>query len=219
MVKGSEVDGWQTPCLLDKSLLVHHVLRYDTAKFDFRSAVQAALGWPHELSRLHEKPVEAASSTPPSLHRGQIQARMSGSAGRDEAKQQKSAWLQHNDGYRQLLEVFRKFVREVILPHLGCDVLFQAVPVLRCVLPGSVAPCQPHVDADYFHDASELNFWLPLTAVAGANSLYSESAPGLGDYAPFDLAYGECMRFYGNRCRHYTVANSTMTTVSRSTFA
>ena len=174
--------------------------------------MQAALGWPHELSRLHEKPVEAASSTPPSLHRGQIQARMSGSAGRDEAKQQKSAWLQHNDGYKQLLEVFRKFVREVILPHLGCDVLFQAVPVLRCVLPGSVAPCQPHVDADYFHDASELNFWLPLTAVAGANSLYSESAPGLGDYAPFDLDYGECMRFYGNRCRHYTVANSTMTT-------
>ena len=191
MVKGSEVDGWQTPCLLDKSLLVHHVLRYDTAKFDFRSAVQAALGWPHELSRLHEKPVEAASSTPPSLHRGQIQARMSGSAGRDEAKQQKSAWLQHNDGYKQLLAVFRKFVREVILPHLGGDVLFQAVPVLRCVLPGSVAPCQPHVDADYFHDASELNFWLPLTAVAGANSLYSESAPGLGDFAPFELGYVE----------------------------
>ena len=163
MVKGSEVDGWQTPCLLDASLLVHHVLRYDTAKFDFRAAVQAALGWPHELSRLHEKPVEAASTTPPSLHRGQIQARMSGSAGRDEAKQQKSAWLQHNDGYKQLLETFRKFVREVILPHLGCDVLFQAVPVLRCVLPGSVAPCQPHVDADYFHDASELNFWLPVS--------------------------------------------------------
>ena len=44
MVKGSEVDGWQTPCLLDASLLVHHVLRYDTAKFDFRAAVQAALG-------------------------------------------------------------------------------------------------------------------------------------------------------------------------------
>ena len=88
------------------------MLRYDTAKFDFRSAVQAALGWPHELSRLHEKPVEAASSTPPSLHRGQIQARMSGSAGRDEAKQQKSAWLQHNDGYKQLLAVFREFVRD-----------------------------------------------------------------------------------------------------------
>ena len=92
-----EVDGWQTPCLLDASLLVHHVLRYDTAKFD-SSCVQAALGWPHELSRLHEKPVEAASTTPPSLHRGQIQARMSGSAGRDEAKQQKSVYCAH-DGY------------------------------------------------------------------------------------------------------------------------
>ena len=38
----------------------------------------------------------------------------------------------------------------------------QSEPVLRVVLHDSVAPCKPHCDADYYHDASELNFWVPL---------------------------------------------------------
>ena len=29
-------------------------------------------------------------------------------------------------------------------------------------MPGSVPPTKRHCDADYYHDASELNFWVPL---------------------------------------------------------
>ena len=49
---------------------------------------------------------------------------------------------------------------------------------------------------------------MPLTRVSGTNSLQVESAPGLGDFRSLDLSYGECFRFNGNRCRHYTEPNS-----------
>ena len=62
------------------------------------------------------------------------------------------------------------------------------------------------------YQASEINVWLPLTRVYGANTLWAESVPGKGDFRPFDLAYGQAAVFYGNRCRHYTMANTTPTT-------
>ena len=42
--------------------------------------------------------------------------------------------------------------------------------------------------------------------------MWCESAPGVGDYAPFAVNYGEAILFWGNRCRHYTVANDSGTT-------
>ena len=43
----------------------------------------------------------------------------------------------------------------------------------------------------------------------GNNSLISESSPGLGDFHAFEASPGEFVKFYGNRCWHYTVANDT----------
>ena len=65
----------------------------------------------------------------------------------------------------------------------------------------------PHCDYEYHHQPCELNFWLPLTEVWGGNTLYAESAPGLGDYRPFELGWGECVRFWGNQVRHFAVPN------------
>jgi hypothetical protein len=41
------------------------------------------------------------------------------------------------------------------------------------------------------HELSEINFWVPLTRVWGANSLQAESQPGRGDFHPFEMDYGE----------------------------
>ena len=108
------------------------------------------------------------------------------------------------------------FVHEWVLPQFGDGpLLYQRKPILRVVMPGSVAPTALHCDADYFHSENELNFWVPLVAVDGRNSLYCESAPGAGDYSPFvSSGNGEAVRFYGNRCRHYTTANDAETRVS-----
>ena len=59
------------------------------------------------------------------------------------------------------------------------------------------------------HTGDEINFWLPITRACGNNSLFVESSPGAGDFRPLDLEYGECFRFDGENCAHYTVANDT----------
>lgn len=71
---------------------------------------------------------------------------------------------------------------------------------------------QRHTDSDYHHQPNELNVWLPLTRAAGSNTLWAESAPGLGDFHPFELVPGQAMLFYGIQCAHYTVPNETSTT-------
>jgi hypothetical protein len=101
---------------------------------------------------------------------------------------------------------------DVVLPHIGDPrgICYQRDPTFRCHVPGGGPPNgRPHCDASYGHSRAELNFWLPLTAVWGSNSLYSESAPGRADFAPFELHHGQIARFWGNQCHHYTTPNHT----------
>lgn len=51
--------------------------------------------------------------------------------------------------------------------------------------------------------------WIPLTLVGEGNTLYAESVPGKGDYAPFEAEYGTAVLFWGNQCSHYSTKNST----------
>jgi hypothetical protein len=104
-----------------------------------------------------------------------------------------------------------RFAREVAAPLVGCasadSVAFQRYPVLRVSFP-SAKPHNPrHCDAQYHHQAGELNFWLPLTAVWGGNTLHTESAPGRADFHPLELGWGRCARFWGNRARHKCLPN------------
>jgi hypothetical protein len=55
---------------------------------------------------------------------------------------------------------------------------------------------------------------VPLTRVSGSNSLQCESAPGRKDFHALeaDGGAGEFVRFWGHRCRHFTVPNGSGTT-------
>ena len=67
-----------------------------------------------------------------------------------------------------------------------------------------------HRDGEYEkHESAEINFWVPLTAAYGSNTLYAESEPELADFNPFELEPGQGARFNGQQCRHYTVPNRT----------
>ncbi|KAJ1472933.1 hypothetical protein T484DRAFT_1913857, partial [Baffinella frigidus] len=82
----------------------------------------------------------------------------------------------------------------------GCEsVMYQSIPAFRMVPPSPKQATHAHMDAMYYHQPSQVNFWLPLSRVGGANALWVESEDGKADFAPLDLAYGECARFYGNR--------------------
>jgi hypothetical protein len=208
MVKGSRVEGWAPPCKLDPAALQQQVLSYDTKEIDLVHAAEAYLGGTVPLGQLHKREPTPPAETPPTLQRALVQARLSRAPNRVERATARrlfkasAAWI-------EFVHLYRQFVHEYVLPRWGCDLLYQATPVLRVVLPGSVAPCQPHCDADYFHDPNEINYWLPLTKVWGSNTLWAESRPGAGDFAPFELEPGQLMRFYGNRCQHFTRANET----------
>ena len=97
---------------------------------------------------------------------------------------------------------------EIVLPQIGDSqgILFQRDPTFaamwrisrRCCLgPRARLPGSP---------------LLPLTRVRGSNSLYCESAPGVGDFEPFEGEFGLAHRFWGAACHHYTIANETEAT-------
>eukprot|EP00966_Prymnesium_polylepis_P189677 4394875-Prymnesium_polylepis.1 len=207
MVKGSAVDGWALPCSLEPCRLEQEVQRYNLEQYDWVAAAEDYLGV-SGLGKIHEQAPSPPGETPPTLQRAQVQAQLARAPTRQE-KADARRLFKFSAAWDSFLALYRRFIHEVIVPQWGVDLLYQATPVLRVVLPGSVAPCKPHCDADYFHDANEINYWLPMSRVWGSNTLWSESSPGAADFAPFELEPGQMMRFYGNRCRHYTEPNDT----------
>jgi len=209
--KGTSLEGWAHPCGLAPSLMAERTLDYDVEAFPFVKAAEAIFK-SSSLGNLHHESVSAPLQTPPSLRRAQVQARVGlpiskveRKGARDHAKR-----YEKTTEWREFLDIYQTFITDWVLPQIydGVPILYQRKPILRVVLPGSVAPTALHSDADYWHDPNEINYWVPLTTVQGTNSLWSESRPGAGDYHPFEAHAGQAVRFYGNRCRHFTKPNT-----------
>ena len=119
-----------------------------------------------DLGRLHE--IEASRGTAPRKSRRRTTGRR-----RDV------------EALEELVLSYRAFICEVVAPHVAatfdgpCDELvFQANPSLRVVVPGDRPSGRRHCDADYGHQPGQVNFWLPLALAHGPNTLWVE---GLGD--------------------------------------
>lgn len=207
--RGNLHPGWERPCHLDDRLLEQRVVAFDLDEFNFVEVAETFFD-ASDLELLHRKPLALPAATPPQLRRAQVQAQVGNKISKAERKGARTHAKQYEqtETYKMFLKTYSRFVRDWVMPQFGnVPLLYQRKPILRVVLPGSVAPTAMHADADYFHDANELNYWVPLTPCGGNNSLWSESKPGAGDFAPFVARPGEAVRWYGNRCRHYTVPN------------
>jgi hypothetical protein len=120
--------------------------------------------------------------------------------------------------------MWRCFISDVIYPEVMQHVrdtmpqcqegmYYQAIPTFRCHMPGTGRPLTlKHTDASYHHQPTECNIWLPVTPVAGNNSLFVESAPGRADFHALEALPGQYVRFWGNQVEHFTEANDTHTT-------
>jgi hypothetical protein len=64
-----------------------------------------------------------------------------------------------------------------------------------------------HSDSDYNHPPSEINYILSITELSNTNSVWVESSPMKGDFAPVTLRWNEYIQFYGNKLRHHNVKN------------
>jgi hypothetical protein len=227
--------SWQSECLLPSQLREEQKQKYPTDYLEKFQEIFQEMYQSNDLSHLHLMNHYPLETMPPVIYHARVQAKIekgSGHVGKQAIKSQNKNW-QKNQSMKKFLRIYQDFLRDFILPqfHDYGGILYQTVPTLRVVYPGSVAPVKPHKDADYWHDSNEINYWVPLVPVSGSNSLWSESEPGkgfcdlsshphstyiappVGDFHSFDLdgTAGELMRFYGNGCQHYTTENETTT--------
>jgi hypothetical protein len=105
----------------------------------------------------------------------------------------------------KVLELYEQLMREVIAPMFKDDVVvYQKRPTFRVHLPNNVAvpsdvggdPERPglHCDAQFNHPPGEVNFWVPFTETDDYNTMWTESAPGKGDFHPAILGNGTMLR-------------------------
>ncbi len=110
------------------------------------------------------------------------------------------------------IDAFDAFVAHEVAPLCGDPdgVVYQCPPTLRIAMPSMAPTIALHRDRDYpRHQPAEVNFWVPVTRVAGNNTLWVESEPDLGDYHPVDMDPGTFLMFDGHNCRHVTEPNDT----------
>lgn len=64
-----------------------------------------------------------------------------------------------------------------------------------------------HSDSDYNHPSTEVNYIIAITEMWNSNSVWIETSPMKGDFAPITLRWNEYLQFYGNKLRHHNVKN------------
>ena len=91
------------------------------------------------------------------------------------------------------------------------NLIVQKLPNIRIHVPGAQAVKRWHHDSDenHNHPLGEINVIVSLTKMSGNNSVWRESKPGLGDYAPFELDENTMVFWNGNTCNHGNKVNDT----------
>jgi len=116
----------------------------------------------------------------------------------------------------RLMDLFGRFVREIVQPLLSEEIVYERVPMLRIHHRNNLAVFDFHTDKDYLAAPEffevfkhERNFWIPLTDAFDTNTLWIESEVEKGDYAPVNSKYGELSHFDGANLKHGNKINTT----------
>ena len=126
----------------------------------------------------------------------------------------KSKTKAHQIFYKNLHSIegsFKNFVAEEISPLFDEDFVYQKTPTFRVQWPNEQAIHYWHYDSDedHRHPAWEINFQVAITDMLGTSCTWAESVPGLKDFRPMEMNYGEYIAFDGNRCLHGNKTNTT----------
>ena len=204
-----------------------------------------------QLSQLHTLSLDGASEQraeripAPLWQAGVLAGHVLPPCNKAKAKARRKWWARARPERAALRDAYTRFVRGVLAPAVSGDggdieaCVFQRRPILRVVFPTKESGANesvPHRDADYRHQAEELNCWIPLSRpIARQSSLYVESAPNVGDWHAWNFEgslrrqtqaeeeltgvavggeeeAGECVVWWGNACRHFSLPNTTTTT-------
>ena len=100
------------------------------------------------------------------------------------------------------LEIYKKFLMEVILPYFNEDLLYQKIPTFRVQVPNNLSVAEFHNDKSYSHSPHEVNIFLPITEAKETYTIWAESVENLGDYSPMNSEYGEYYIWDGANLKH-----------------
>jgi hypothetical protein len=107
-------------------------------------------------------------------------------------------------------DLYRRFAAHMAKRIFGdTEVYHQAVPTFRVQFPNNFGVGEMHKDADYHHQNGEINCWVPLTPVWGANSIWVEKTRGGYNYQPWNLKPGQLLVFDSVNWMHGNIRNST----------
>jgi len=105
------------------------------------------------------------------------------------------------------LSIYNSFIREIVKPTFGEDVVYQKIPTFRLHFPGNIAVGEYHRDRNYRDPewakrVNEFNFFLPLTDAYDSNTIWLESEEGKEDFSPMNAKYGEIVKWDGSNLLH-----------------
>ena len=181
-----------------------NTIKYNTNKYSFKNIVS---DWfttnPHnnvDLSKLHE--IEQYEHF-------------------ERETDQSTTW--HKSFYKRIRsdksfdETYVKFLKDVIKPRYGEEIVYQKIPTFRVHLPGNVSVGEFHKDKHYRNvewaeKVKETNYYLPLTRAYGTNTIWAETEEDKGDYKPFNTDYGECIEWDASNLKHGNKDNITSNT-------
>jgi hypothetical protein len=173
-------------------------IKYNTEKYNFSNLV-SGLFEVEDLSDLHLLDSDLVNAEPLTQEN------------EAETLFHKKYYEKLNGDWPELITTFKNFVEQEVSKIFKGPFLYQTTPSFRVQVPNQTAVSKWHYDSDpnHGHPDWEINIQIALTKVFGNNSTWIESVPGLGDYSPMELEYGECAIFDGNRCVHGNYPNDT----------
>tara|TARA_R110002020_G_scaffold183027_3_gene378969 strand:+ start:19341 stop:20024 length:684 start_codon:yes stop_codon:yes gene_type:complete len=116
-----------------------------------------------------------------------------------------------NDGWPELIGAYELFIKNEVAPRFDNNFVYQAFPTFRVHIPNDQAIHYWHYDSDpdHMHPDWEINFQIAITDMEGTRCTWVESVPGLKDFNPMEMNYGEYTIFNGNKCTHGNKVNQT----------
>jgi len=174
--------------------LISRVL-YPVSEFPFDSIIKDHYSWKAPLSDLHLWSDEEF----PLLHGQKL----------DQSSPVHKHFYHIFEQDSRFLETYRAFIRKVVLPLHGGDVVYQAKPTFRIHYPGNLAVGEWHKDSQYNHQREEQNWWMPFTPAFDTNTIWMESEEDKGDYKPYNVSVGEVLIFPGGVLHHGNKVNET----------
>lgn len=171
------------------------VFRYDTERWNFRSIVGEYFGT-DDLENLHGDPKWNPPKAGLSMPNHVIT---------------KNSWNVSKDLRSAVIDrsapLLKSLIYDLVSTFVGPIRSHQELAMMRVNFHGSRAILRFHKDQEYGQKPNSINIWLPVTKVYGTNSMYLESSPGLSDFTPVELDYGQALMFYGTDLLHGTLDN------------